>query len=726
MDSSTYDSYEAMFRNNAIRLFGKTDGVVVSDDKPAGGSPAGQKYVQKTDDGWADPNEIKSHLVPIEIDSLDPIEHGGPTMYCDGGTAYINTSESHVMAIGSTGSRKTTSFIIPSIINIARSGEPMMIVDPKGELHRRTSGILAKLGYDIKVLNIWNPLKSDNWNPFLESYRKYRSSDPELRDLAIGEVKIIAECLCPIDNRNDPYWEESGRQVLTGLILTMYEMCDDPLDVNFRTLAAIKSEISVEDRGPVFRKFYKSLEDGSIIKGCLDVYLGNANNTGKCIISMVENVLFPICSRESITDLLSGDADAFSDFNEKTAYYVIAPDMTEVYNRIISLFTKALYCKLCNKASKTPDGRLPCKVNMVLDEFCNLNLDEILNMFTAARGRGIRIFTVVQSYSQLVEKYGDRKGEALLSQCDLIFLTSREMDLLRRLSEMVGEHNGRNLISSSELQRLEPGQALFLSGREKPYLCHLHSEREYPMADPIDLPEKRLGNHGVMSFSRRGEFRASKISYDASAGANKKKGSASKGGCGDDFIQLKDILLACIPEENAQTTPSDVIRALASATSCRTDYIDWIEGMAEDIMTYLPLLNRMGIDAVNTGVDPVTAVEISMEFPDYCGVSEDDSVYGIEYRYDGETFIFVLTDKIDDIRFIPDPFDDNEAITVTSAEHMIVIALILASCKHIVDNPEIYADHSDIIYSARGKKDFDGLMGAAFGVMEQIRKGGEE
>lgn len=692
------DDYSTAFRNNAMRL------LKIARSGASRDGPEGQTGMRPTKPkGWADPQDVMSRLTPIDIESLDPIEKGGPTMHSSGKRAFIKTEDSHVMAIGSTGSRKTTAFIIPSVVNIARSGEPMLIVDPKGELHKRTSGILAECGYDVKVLNIWDPLRSNRWNPFLNSYRNYRSGDPELMDRAIGEVKIIVECLRPLENTKDPYWEEAARQVLTGLILSMYELCWDPSQVNFKTLAAMKSELVTDSKEcNAFDEYYNGLDSGSLIRRCFDIIKINASSTAKCIIAVLDSTLFPLTSRDSMMHMLSGEEEVFSDMTEKTAYYVIAPDNTGAYNRMISLFTKLLYNDLCHRAQAAPEGRLPHRANFILDEFANLNLDEILNMFTAARSRGIRMLVVIQSYSQLVERYGPHKGEALLSQCDLVFLTSREMDLLKRLSDMVGDFDGKRLVTPAELQRLKPGRALVLSGRENPYLCDLPSVFDYPSRDPMDLPEKPSGRLEYASFSGYGGPFADSCIEDLWDEEDDDEGFA-----------LDELMMAFIPDVESELSISDIIERIALVADNSTSRNCWIDKLSENILMIIPYLDIMGISSRRMRVDERIEKMISAKVADY------ENGVMVEYSFDGATYTFVCSDSFETPEGIYDDQTDRLIVLAPGTAAMTAIALILALFKHIRDHREGYGLMS-IAASNVDVNDFDRIVDELYAIMNWL------
>ena len=119
--------------------------------------------------------------------------------------------------------------------------------------------------------------------------------------------------------------------------------------------------------------------------------------------------------------------------------------------------------------------RLQC--NYILDEFSSLpSISDFPAMITAARSRNIRFNLFLQSKKQLYLRYNE-ECDTIMSNCEnWIFLSSREVDFLKELSELCGEGgNKRNLLSVSDLQKLnkEKGQALILTGRNKPYITCL-------------------------------------------------------------------------------------------------------------------------------------------------------------------------------------------------------------------------------------------------------------
>ena len=82
------------------------------------------------------------------------------------------------------------------------------------------------------------------------------------------------------------------------------------------------------------------------------------------------------------------------------------------------------------------------RVNFVLEEFCNMpKLEDIVAMLTAARSRNIRFHIVIQSYSQMIDKYGENVSKTVMDNCgNLIYLHTREISFLEYISKLAGKN----------------------------------------------------------------------------------------------------------------------------------------------------------------------------------------------------------------------------------------------------------------------------------------------
>ena len=88
---------------------------------------------------------------------------------------YSVNEDLHTLTIGETGSGKTRTMVLQSIVSLGLAGENMVITDIKGELSEFTAKFLKSIGYEVVYLDFKNPLKSTRFNflkPVIDAVNK--------------------------------------------------------------------------------------------------------------------------------------------------------------------------------------------------------------------------------------------------------------------------------------------------------------------------------------------------------------------------------------------------------------------------------------------------------------------------------------------------------------------------------------------------------------------------
>ena len=86
------------------------------------------------DSRWAEPEEIKNILTPVDLQNpLSAV--GGVPCLVEGNTAYLDSGDGHTIVFGSSGSKKSRNIAIPQTILNLHAGESMIISDCKGEIY---------------------------------------------------------------------------------------------------------------------------------------------------------------------------------------------------------------------------------------------------------------------------------------------------------------------------------------------------------------------------------------------------------------------------------------------------------------------------------------------------------------------------------------------------------------------------------------------------------------
>ena len=424
-------------------------------------------------------------------------------------TVFLDTSDSHTLIIGATGSKKSRLFVMPTVKLLGYAGESMIITDPKAEIYERTAAELLKNGYKISVINLRNPLEGNSWNPLEIPYQFYCTG---YKDKAYECVNDIATNLMLSEiSIKDPYWDYTASDLFLGLTLLLFRICKEnnwPDLVNVDSLLLLRRKIFSEymDYGQFIKKpIGKLIEDDDIIEASLIGSIGNAQNTQKNIMCIFDSKMRTFIIQPTLSQMLSKSNIQLDSIGEqKAAIFLIMPDEKTSYHKLISVFIKQSYEYLIYQAQNIPQKRMPVRINYILDEFSSLpTIKDFPSMISAARSRNIRFNLVIQSKHQLTQRYAG-EAETIQSNClNWVFLTSRELMLLNDISALCGTRTGSNkpLISISELQRFnkEKGEVLILSGRRRPFKgclpdIDMYDETKF---DVLDLPYNTIAQNNT-------------------------------------------------------------------------------------------------------------------------------------------------------------------------------------------------------------------------------------
>lgn len=422
---------------------------------------------------WAEEDEVKNSPCAKRINIHEGYTASGLPLLSDGENLWVDTSDNHTIIFGSSGSKKTRTIIMPTVMSLLQSGETVIVTDPKGELFESCGGTAKKLGYHQVVLD-FRTRQAHRWNPLLEPYRLYK--ERQTRDEGIAMLSNFLSDLSSSTNVvDDPFWNATGLALMLGCSLILFESARSSQDVTIESLIRICQTFGTEEE-KYLRYIAKKIPD-SICKLNLDSVLGAAEKTRMSIQASVFSFLQAYLQNNQLLDMLSGSDLSVKDLvRKKSAVWLILPDEHDTYAKLISQFLQQTYQQLIFIAQRMPGNCLLRRVNFVLDEFCNIGvIPSFDKVMAAARSRNIRFYLVVQTN---LKKYGDTAAIIQGNANNVVFLNSRSMALLNEISELCGnEADGQPLISTSQLQRLkkekEYSEVLILHDRLYPYVTRL-------------------------------------------------------------------------------------------------------------------------------------------------------------------------------------------------------------------------------------------------------------
>lgn len=395
----------------------------------------------------------------------------------------ITTYQLHALIVGTTGSGKSTGFVDQNIEVLAhcKTKPSLVITDPKKELYQKHSKQLKKEGYQISVLDLREPYSSAKWNPmnvlirrirlvkdlqnnlkskdgkyygagevFL-SYNDARLRVQELKDEIFENAQDLVYTLCPVQNRDQPTWEQGARNLIFGLVLAFCEDCikgkmDEKQLLLFNVYHNITKYCS-EDTTALKTYLMDGRDEFSKVKGLVNTVLITSDKTLTSYLSEV-NAYMQQLADDGILSLTSeNDLDIMNMDEASNAVFIIVPDERFTRHRFITLFITQMYKELVEKANlnsrrnETETAILKRNVYYILDEWGNLpKFENIEGMVTVARSRGIRFLFVLQSFSQLTAKYGRDIGDIVKTNCNVkIFIGSDDPETRREFSELCGQ-----------------------------------------------------------------------------------------------------------------------------------------------------------------------------------------------------------------------------------------------------------------------------------------------
>lgn len=363
----------------------------------------------------------------------------------------------NVIVVGGSGAGKTRGYVLPNIMECNCS---YIIADPKGEILRKTGGLLEKEGYEICVLNLVELEKSDCYNPIA-----YLRSDHDALKLVTNLIKNTNE---KGQKSSDPFWDKSEAAILQAFIL--YLLHEAPAsEQNFSTVMymienAAASEEDESYKSPVDLLFddLERRNPEHIALKMYKVFKQAAGKTAKSILvsTAVRLAAFNLPEIARVTEKDEMFLNTIG--NRKKAVFAVISDNDTSLNFIVSMLYSQAFQELYHEADRN-GGRLPVHVRVMMDEFANVALPENFEKVLATcRGREISINIIIQNMAQIKAMFRD-SWENLTGNCDTyIYLGGNESTSHEYISKSLGKEtvdvktrgvtHGRNGSSSNNFQ----------------------------------------------------------------------------------------------------------------------------------------------------------------------------------------------------------------------------------------------------------------------------------
>ena len=421
---------------------------------------------------------------------------------------YKHQRNLNVLVAGGSGAGKSRTYAVPNILQCSQAeskkggGCSIVVTDPKGELLRKTGGLLERMGYEVRVFDLINPDTSFCYNPFC-----YVHDDKDVLKL----IKNLIRNTTPKGSQaSDPFWEKSETALLQALMLYLLHEAP-PEEQNFPMIMEMLGSAQVKEEDEEYQSpldiLFERLEmrkPDSIAVKQYQIYKQAAGKTAKSILISVGVRLAAFNLKEIANLTCTDELDLASIGEKKVALFCCIPDADTSLNYLVGMIYSNLFQTLYYVADRKYGGRLPVPVHCIMDEWPNVALpDDFDKILATMRSRAISCSIIIQNMAQMKALFKD-SWESLVGNCDeFLYLGGNEKEGHKYISELLGketldtntygqtkgrngsystnyQQTGRELFTPDEIRLLDNRKAILFVRGERPMLDDKYNLKKHP------------------------------------------------------------------------------------------------------------------------------------------------------------------------------------------------------------------------------------------------------
>lgn len=406
----------------------------------------------------------------------------------------------NTLVVGGSGAGKSRFY---GKVNICQCNTSLFVLDCKGELLRDCGGLLERMGYEIKVVDLLNMEKSHCYNPFA-----YLKSDNDVQKMVTNLFKATTP---KGSQSNDPFWDTAASMLLMALVFYLwYEAPED--EKNFPMVMEMlrAGEVREDDdsyQSPLdelFDRLEMRSPDHIAVKYYKDYRSGSAKTLKSIQITLASRLeKFNLSSVAALT--ATDELDLSSLGEKKVALFALIPDNDASFNFLVSLLYASTFQELFYSADRVHGGSLPTPVHFLMDEFANVSLpDDFDKLLATMRSRNISVSIIIQNIAQLKALF-EKQWESIIGNCDeFLYLGGNETSTHKLISENYlgkstlwldtygkstghsgsystnNQITGRELMTPDEVRMLDNNLALLFIRGEAPLMDEKYDLLKHP------------------------------------------------------------------------------------------------------------------------------------------------------------------------------------------------------------------------------------------------------
>lgn len=359
--------------------------------------------------------------------------------------------DGHLVSFAPTGSGKGVSAIIPNLLHYPG---PTIVIDPKGENFAITARYRRSLGQKVLLLDPFEAVE-----PYIldaNQVSRGRLNPLDLCTLSGGSItsdaQMIAELLSGDGSAKDnPFWDNSGRKLLSGLIA--HEMESALQQKREPSFERIVGNLFADDPVYDMAKLMDTEKPTDFARKTIGGgFLGITNVTRDGILTTVQSYLATMMSKD-ITRYLESSTihlSAIQNDADYTLYIVIPPTKLKSHSYLLKMWIGVLMHAVMER--RRPPA---LRTLFMLDECASLGeLDVLRKAVTLLRGYGLQVWMFFQDLSQLARLYKD-DAPTMINNCGVVQAFGiRRQSGASALAAVIGRYKDTDLLNLDETQQV--------------------------------------------------------------------------------------------------------------------------------------------------------------------------------------------------------------------------------------------------------------------------------
>ncbi len=345
--------------------------------------------------------------------------------------------DAHYLILGGSGSGKSSCIIIPTLL--CNPDSSSFVLDIKGELSEKA----VKAG-DERI-RIFSPQDRGQWG--YDPFFGLKDSSTEQEQFEVMQTISFSLISLPADIK-DPFWRNSARNMLTGLLLYHYRQ-------GRQDMPAIVDEILGRPIADSISDVMDNAKSASICYKYLVQFSNMSEETISGIFAELANALAIFATDADIRYALSVNPRRVNPQMLEAGYsiyLVIREEKLSAYYNLLQLIINQTLAEL----EKRPEDAHP--IMFIIDELPRIlsagKLERLLDASRTLRSRRVRLVLVTQSLEALMTAYSENEAVDLLTNCSYkIVLDASSSKTQQMVCEWAGVYKERRQSVSGKQQR---------------------------------------------------------------------------------------------------------------------------------------------------------------------------------------------------------------------------------------------------------------------------------